>query len=298
MLLYPVGSCNGLLCLFGRFSKNNQKILFYLWNPATMTRSNKIEFPRKIGFQDRWKFAFGYDNSTDTYKIVAFNLMTNRVCVFNFGDNVWRNIQSFLTVPYDLSFYYHSYLDSNHGVYVSGTLNWLAVQNKLKKKNQIDHQHLTIDQFVIISLNLSTETYLQLLPPWDFDKVPCVLPTLSVLMNSFCFSHDFHKTDFIIWQMKEFGIQESWTQFLKISYNNLCKSLQYDYEFLLFPVCLSENGDTLILAWTWSLGWHDHEQAIIYRLRDKAALKTEIADKIKWFHAKDYVESLVSTNRK
>jgi hypothetical protein len=181
---------------------------------------------------------------------------------------------------------------------VSGTLNWLAVQNKFNKKNQIDHQHLTIDQFVIISLNLSTETYLQLLPPRDFDKVPCVLPTLSVLMDSLCFSHDFHKTDFIIWQMKEFGIQESWTQFLKISYNNLCKSLQYDYEFLLFPVCLSENGDTLILAWTWSLGWHDHEQAIIYRLRDKAALKTEIADKIKWFHAKDYVESLVSTNRK
>lgn len=66
--LYPVGSCNGLLCLFGYFSINNyEETLLYLWNPATRTLSDKILFLRQyeVNFKRYWKFAFGYDNSVD-----------------------------------------------------------------------------------------------------------------------------------------------------------------------------------------------------------------------------------------
>jgi hypothetical protein len=79
----------------------------------------------------------------------------------------------------------------------------------------------TIEQFMIITFDLSTETYCQLLLPRGFDKLPLIEPTLSELMESLCFSHDFNETDFIIWQMKEFGVQDSWIQFLKISYQSL-----------------------------------------------------------------------------
>jgi len=50
--------------------------------------------------------------------------------------------------------------------------------------------------------------------------------------------------------MKDFGVQESWIQLLKISYQNICLSqylLKFEtMEFL--PLYLSENGDTLMLA--------------------------------------------------
>jgi hypothetical protein len=49
-------------------------------------------------------FVFGYDNSTDTYKVVVLSFdedvpsdlqvrPTGRV--FTFGDNIWRDIQSY-----------------------------------------------------------------------------------------------------------------------------------------------------------------------------------------------------------
>ncbi|XP_039683767.1 F-box/kelch-repeat protein At3g23880-like [Medicago truncatula] len=214
------------------------------------------------------------DNYEELGTIVAFHLLStnDEVRVFTFGDNVWRNIRS---LPDVLS--YHHW-DINHGVHVSGSLNWLAI--------------LMESQFVIISLDLSTESSRQLLLPQGFDKPTLPKSTLSVLMDSLCFCHDFHRTDFIIWQMKEFGAQESWTQFLKISY----QSIQIDYnvisnslEMFLFPLCLSENGGTLILA------CNEYEQAILYSLRDNVVEKTRITNKIEWSLSKDYVESLVST---
>ena len=129
-----------------------------------------------------------------------------------------------------------------------------------------------------------------MLPPRGFDNVPPVSPTLVVLMDSLCCCHDFHGTDFIIWQMKEFEVEESWTQFLKICY----LSLPIDYDavrgFVLFPLCLSEDGNTLIVV------WDEAEQAIFYNLRANIGEKAKTTKEIQWFVAKEYVESLVSTN--
>jgi hypothetical protein len=45
--------------------------------------------------------------------------------------------------------------------------------------------------------------------PSGFDQVPLFEPNLQVLMDRLCFSHDFNKTEFVIWQMKDFGVQDS-----------------------------------------------------------------------------------------
>jgi hypothetical protein len=131
-----------------------------------------------------------------------------------------------------------------------------------------------------------------LLPPWGFDIVPSVQPTLAVLKHSLCFCHDFRGTDFVIWQMKKFGVQESWTQFLKINYQNLHNLVPLHRRIFLFPVCLCENGNTLIL--TWGL----REKAILYNWRDitvkEPRISRSISREIEWHLAKDYVESLVS----
>ncbi|GAU42019.1 hypothetical protein TSUD_236860 [Trifolium subterraneum] len=273
--LSVVGSYNGLFCLVGSYHDAliYEKILFYLWNPATRTLSNKIKL-KCDDHRYNWSFAFGCDNSTETYKIVVFNQQSHEVRVFNSGGNIWRNIQSFPVDP--LTRVPTSHYCPGRGVYayVNDSLNWLAIREE--------------SQFVITSLDLSSETYRQLLPPQDIDKVSLVVPTLAVLMDSLCFCHDFNGTNFIIWQMKEFGVQESWIQFLKISYQGLPIVYSVSSQLILFPLCLSENGDTLVLAW--SRG----KQAILYNLRDDTAEKTGYTNNFKWFGSQEYVESLIS----
>ena len=56
---YIVGSCNGLLCLFGR--TDGEKWLRF-WNPATRTISKKFNCDDGLGFH--LHFTFGYDSST------------------------------------------------------------------------------------------------------------------------------------------------------------------------------------------------------------------------------------------
>ena len=58
----------------------------------------------------------------------------------------------------------------------------------------------------------------------------------------------------------------------------------------LLPLCLSENGDTLLLANV------VYDEAFIYNRRYNKLEKIGIANNILWSHAKDYVESLVSTH--
>ncbi|CAJ2656130.1 unnamed protein product [Trifolium pratense] len=104
--------------------------------------------------------------------------------------------------------------------------------------------------------------------------------------------------------MKKFGDQESWTQFLKISFHDL--QLNYDfsnkmrkYHIYIRPLFLSKDGDTLVLR------SHTEEQAILYNWRDhrversrvsvhKTVIDDETYDQLYWDDANGFVESLIS----
>jgi len=221
-----VGSCNGLLCL----TYDHRR--WVLWNPANMTKSSEFFTPYLV---DHFLYSFGYDNSTGTYKVVAFsnNMQPGFQIsmVLSIGDNSWRNIQCF----------YHKFASRhNNGVYVSGTITWLALRNS--------------NSVTIVSLDLSTETYTRLILPQGFNKVPCSLPKLVVLMDCLCFCHDLEQNHFVIWQMKDFGVQESWIQLFKISYRSFSSCYKYGGMWSMFPwlnlvpLGLSKNGNILILA--------------------------------------------------
>jgi hypothetical protein len=170
----------------------------------------------------------------------------------------------------------HNCFDEQNGVYLSNSTNWLVrSQYNCRLKN------LTIEQFVIISLDLGTETYTKFLLPQCCDEVPLDRSTLCVLMDCLCFSYNFKNTRLVLWQMKEFGVEESWTQFLKISYLNLQGQvyglcfMDTGYVSHLTPLCLSENGDTLIFA------IDNSEEAILYDLRNNRVKRTVNTDMIK-----------------
>jgi F-box interacting protein len=262
-----VGSCNGLVCLRG-YSYNEEEDekeerWLRIWNPATRTLSYKLLYQLEF-----WKFAFGYDNSTDIYKVVALRLghdmTTTDVQVLSFGNNVWRNIQSFparlvLDVPYIRC------------VHLDCTLNWLATI----KNGNLDNQ------FVIISLDLGTERHRQLLPPPSARNLHRLGTGVCVLMDSLCFYHDINRTDFVIWKMTKFGDEKSWTQFLKLNYHNLQIDFTFGYNYV--------NGDTVVFP------EHLQSRATLYNLRNNTVMKTRVDKKINWSTINNYVESLVST---
>ncbi|PNX89760.1 F-box/kelch-repeat protein, partial [Trifolium pratense] len=93
-----VGSCNGLLCVLSISSSDEHCLCF--WNPATRTKSNEfMVFDCDLNCN---MFSFGYDNSSQTYKVVAFCVEEsgcNKVKVFSLGDNSWRDLQCFPLIP-------------------------------------------------------------------------------------------------------------------------------------------------------------------------------------------------------
>ncbi|AES80289.1 F-box protein interaction domain protein [Medicago truncatula] len=176
-----LGTCNGLILHLTTAVFTHPPYLEYwfrLSNPATRTTSPKFghfpSFPLQICFS--FKFRFGYDNSTGTYKVVAYccNPLEKRsiVRILTVG-NFWRDIESFPAVPLHIDYDHDRYC--HNGVYFSDTLNWLAIHNH----NGIDYdfKNLRVEQFVIVSLELGTETYNQYLLPLGFDEVPPTQPT-------------------------------------------------------------------------------------------------------------------------
>jgi len=291
---HVVGCCNGLVCLLGHsLTEDNgvDEMWLRIWNPATRTISNKLGYPRdddKIYEWKSWQFTFGYVNSTDTYKVVALHPgsdMTTKVHVLSFGNNIWKNIQ---TIPARLLQLFSCNNNRLYaGVHLDCTINWLAI-------NCNDNPAIL---FVIISLNLATETYTQFQPPPDsLEELSrtwvCSVtesrarPGVCVLKDSLCFYHDFEKTELVIWKMTKFGDENSWTQFLRFSYHSLQMNLKNG--FLIFN--LYENGDTLVCA------NHRQDLAYLYNWRNNRVVKTGVNQMICWFSVNHYVESLVPTS--
>ncbi|XP_045797857.1 F-box/kelch-repeat protein At3g23880-like [Trifolium pratense] len=306
-----VGSCNGLICLLDSSTSSADYVehsySLYFWNPATRTKSEKLGFignNRNFHTFDSAMFTFGCDNSTDTYKVVWLNFdkdncynynrsIRTTVKVFTLGDNVWRDIDCFPVVLVD----YPDCLVQHDGVYFSDAINWLVYH-----EYNCHLKNLMIREHVIVSLDLGTETYSQLLLPQCCNNEMSVDPTpaLFVFMDCLCLSYDFEKTYFVIWQMKEFGVEESWTQFLKISYLDLNINISdLEYGMRLFPLCFSDD-DALILGNNFGYApilydWRNNRVKIIKSTKfgDKTNHGTICYDD--WYHAKEYsVESLVS----
>ncbi|KAI5440928.1 hypothetical protein KIW84_010409 [Lathyrus oleraceus] len=158
-------------------------------------------------------------------------LSPKEVRVFNIGDNVWRHVQSFAMEPYRYSYTYNQL---KAGVYLklNNSLNWFALRDNTRP------YYYALQQFVIISLDLGTETYTHFSFPKGFEE-SVIRPIVCVLMECLCVSHYSKGFDFVIWQMKEFGVGESWMKLLKFDSHGVVNML---------PLHVFENGDTMIFA--------------------------------------------------
>ncbi|KAE9593664.1 putative F-box associated interaction domain-containing protein [Lupinus albus] len=203
-----VQSCNGLICWI---NYENDNYVRYL-NPSTKIKSQSppcFYHPWIFGGIDEHcftLFGFGYDHINDTYKTIAIYcdpiVKKTMVKVYELGvSRSWRDIQS-------LPFFPCSNIDTyseDYGKFVSGTLNWLS---------------LCCDKYlVIVSLDITNETFKEISLPNVVTTLDYIeSPKLWVLGGCLCLSYDFNKAHFVLWQMKLYGVIESWNIFLKISY--------------------------------------------------------------------------------
>ncbi|XP_062014456.1 F-box/kelch-repeat protein At3g23880-like [Rosa rugosa] len=200
-----MGYCNGLVCI--EACRENR---IFLWNPST--RDSKI---LPCGVVDNSYFCwcgFGYDYNSDDYKVLTVDRLKKPIdnyqdssrnsMMYTLRTNSWRRIQDF---PLETS--YMMVDSSAHAAtHVNGALHWMARQG--------------LNSWVIISLDLTTETYMEVPQP-DFYGTPvehigigesstgCLC--LNVHNGAGSQSYDF-------WVMKEYGVRESWTISLKIPF--------------------------------------------------------------------------------
>ncbi|RHN60503.1 hypothetical protein MtrunA17_Chr4g0026551 [Medicago truncatula] len=167
-----------------------------------------------MGLYLSFNFVFNYDNSSQTYKVVMLLLdeAENRTRARVL--NLRDNVWKPIQIFPAVLLYFS---DSDPGVNDGG----------------------------------GTKTYTKLMPPCGFYDMSLIKPLVCILLDCLCFSNYYKKTDFDIFKMEEFGVEESWTQLIKIRYQNL-QSIHRDFVDLKLskwlPFHLSDHGDTLILA--------------------------------------------------
>jgi len=295
------GSCNGLVCL--RKWNNDGSYLFHLLNPATKKLFKNLHCVlNPPEDQEVVMLGFGYDDSRDTYKLVAIvghqnskeYLFRSLICSME-DKSGWRDIQNFPANPTAME---------GDGIYLKDTLNWVGLLDFEYIEN--DDVDLTFNYVVIISLDLETEAYTQLLLPRDISGVIIYnfcsngqelyrneAPLIGVLGGCLSlFLHNITTNHLSIWQMKEFGNQNSWTPWLNTSLQDLGIKSTLDSDFL--PLCMVENDRDIIII---HRSFDDDLQAVIYNQRDKTVKSRMICGNIDWIYPFHYVESLVFPSR-
>ncbi|XP_059628440.1 F-box/kelch-repeat protein At3g06240-like [Cornus florida] len=219
-----LGSCDGLiLCL------TDDRFL-HMVNPSTREFQTLSESPFNTSFPS---YGFGYDGSTDDYKIVEISSSPsdeNTASVYTSKTNVWRRIQD---IPYQV-------MSIEPATLLNGALHWL-----------------TKDKSKIVSLNLADEKFQYfLLPDFEtrtqdyffsaFKGCPCVC--LTRLDDPICYTES--------WVMKEYGKRESWTSirhhfFLQnrvkpLDYSNNDEILFFRHAYFLYVFNLEKNTHRLI----------------------------------------------------
>ncbi|RZC00329.1 F-box/kelch-repeat protein At3g23880-like [Glycine soja] len=286
---FVVGVCNGLVCLLNSLDRDDyEEYWVRFWNPATRTMSE--DSPRlslhwrkyKTGRND-WvcgypRCGFGYDGLSDTYKVVIIlsnvKLQRTEVRVHCVGDTRWRKT---LTCPV------FPFMEQLDGKFVGGTVNWLALH---MSSSYYRWEDVNVNEIVIFSYDLNTQTYKYLLLPDGLSEVPHVEPILGVLKGCMCLSHEHRRTHFVVWQMMDFGVEKSGTQLLNVSYQHL---QVHDFPSCpMIPLCMTENNDLFLLA------NNEGEEFVVYNRKDNRVQCTEGFKNGKFsFFSYDYVQSLV-----
>ncbi|AES68594.1 putative F-box domain, galactose oxidase/kelch, beta-propeller, F-box associated interaction [Medicago truncatula] len=238
-------SCDGIFC--GKLNNGS----YFLWNPSI--RKFQLLPPLKNPYEDYFSISFGYDHSIDNYKVILVS-DKNEVSVNTLGTDYWTRMQD---IPY-------SYGICRRGVFVSGTLNWLA-----------------LDDSKILSLDLKKESYQLLLLP-DYKCHSWIF--LDVVRDCLCISA---ASDMFmdVWIMKHYGNKESWTKLYTVP-NMQDRGLEA-YNALY----ISEDDQLLVECLEIE---SDNDKLVVYDSKTGTSNIPEFQNKYDLIYSNVYIESLIS----
>lgn len=205
-LIEIVGSCNGLILLYFEPISSYAPCLI-LWNPSTRQVRNIP--PPRLGTYRGFDYGFGYDDSTDDYKIVGIACRDPREArMYSLKTNSWKKIDNFD----------EDFLGEGPGKYANGRLHWVAEDDDGDLKN-------------IVSIDMVEGKYDIVVPPQQllgscYNKLDVLGGYLSVVSVD------------CVWVMKKYGEAESWTKIPKFFY--------FGDPLRQVPIWLEKNGDVAV----------------------------------------------------
>ncbi|KAK4430145.1 F-box/kelch-repeat protein [Sesamum alatum] len=256
--VWVVGSCNGLICI-----AINEKDLF-LWNPSTRisTKLPPVEVKMTPGFYNI--FGFGYNESSDDYKVLGIfcafgnvGVYQSVVKLYSSKTNSWKRIEDFKGgEPLDDS-----------GKFAGGKLHFSTIRQ------------IGLDfRWDIVSLDLDTEEYGIVEQPNYGEGL--FESSLGVVGGCICILCNYEKVRADFWVLKEYGIKESWTKVVSIPYLNDPGKFLYSKPLFMLP-----NGEILFV-----FGMH----LVVYNPKDNCLRHPETSNLGAFLEADVYIESLVS----
>lgn len=261
--VWIVGSCNGLLCIA------IEEDTLFIWNPSTR-KSNRLPYsaPKPAAPGCYVLYGFGYQQHTpppDDYKVVQIScLFKNKakydtiVKIYSLKHGNWNNIAPF---PHGIP------LDDS-GKYSNGALHWAASQDFGSSYS-----------WIIVSLDLATYTYAQILQPAYDDQTGADKDlTLGVLQECLCVMCNYRAIRADLWVMKVYGVKDSWTKLASIPYFTHPGRDQFSV-----PLYISNEGKILLQFGS---------KLIVFDSKNTPSSQVQYLDEC--LEACTYVESLVS----
>ncbi|PRQ28739.1 putative F-box domain-containing protein [Rosa chinensis] len=228
---FPViyGSCNGLICM--EFEMGN----IILWNPCTR-EFKQLPQPeldgREYDFVSFVCFAgFGYDSTIADFKVIRATKIYEKpttLQVFTLKTGSWRTITDFNRIREESECII---LREKQGFLLNETLHWVALLSGA------EYEEGTLG---IVSIGLAEEKFqvMALLPCGRPAPNSPVSTSVVMVGNSLFVYHEFG-----IWLMKEYGVEESWTEVACISPVVLPDQ---HFNSMLTPLCICDNGEVLL----------------------------------------------------
>ncbi|KAF5201125.1 F-box protein [Thalictrum thalictroides] len=188
-----VAICNGLICLTDAYFN------IHIWNPSIQ---EYITIPPHFttGKSDA-VFGFGFHDGINEYKVIRIVSpcqkkselslgFQSHVSVYTLGTNSWRILPDCL---YGMKYFY------DPSVLVYGALHWLA--------------STTLGSNLIVSFDMKDEFFQEIPLPKGINSYHYHAPSvkLSGMGGYLSLSYSVHNYNVHIWQMKEYGVAESWT---------------------------------------------------------------------------------------
>ena len=213
-------------------------------------------------------FGFGVSKISGQYKVVCINADTDFHYVYTLGTGTWRRVAA--GAASGLGFYTAAHIVCN------GNIHWTGA-------------YYSPHALRICGFDLENECFSNFAappPPPPVNGRSRLTGELSTLRDCLCYSYTW-EDEIVVWSMKEYHVEESWTILYKMSSNgfDFDRASVFGWNYMCVkPIKLFKDGDVLMLL---------AKKRLIYYSN-----KTRTIQQVGMFEdaaAKDYVSALIFT---